>query len=368
MIGHVNLQSSRLQRPVDRTRHFQPRGLAVTKNSKRLLVTSFFSFTRPGGKQANDNGREGVVCRLNVSTSSKRIRELPRRRPRSRSRRRSPASRSTPPAMACPTRPSAFPNQLQSIVIRGNQAYLPNIAASPIGPAAVQRRHAGVRERDRQARSSGTPVDAGAAKFLNLHLGARQPETGKKKLFFANPWAHRLHEADSGSGTGYVVSSGQRPAGEGQRGRAPGSSTNTVDADTTRYIDLNDPANPATSGDNAGKNPQGIAINKQGTRAYVANFVSRNVSVVDLTQDSVADDDPHRAAARARLARGGRDRRAPRCSSPRAATSTGRRARPSRRPSGCRARAGRAAPAATSRGSPTASSGSSAPARASRCR
>ena len=29
---------------------------------------------------------------------------------------------------------SAFPNQMQSIVIRGNQAYLPNIAASPTGP------------------------------------------------------------------------------------------------------------------------------------------------------------------------------------------------------------------------------------------
>ena len=43
---------------------------------------------------------------------------------------------------------------------------------------------------------SGTPGDASAAKFLNLHLGARQPEPGKKKLFFANVWAHRLHEAE----------------------------------------------------------------------------------------------------------------------------------------------------------------------------
>ena len=68
---------------------------------------------------------------------------------------------------------------------------------------------------------------------------------------------------------------------------AAGKLTNTVDADTTRYIDLNDPLNPATSGDKAGKNPQGIVINKQGTRAYVVNFLSRNVSVVDLTNDSV---------------------------------------------------------------------------------
>jgi len=34
----------------------------------------------------------------------------------------------------------------------------------------------------------------------------------------------------------------------------------SIDADTTRYIDLNNPDVPATSGVNAGKNPQGIAI------------------------------------------------------------------------------------------------------------
>jgi cytochrome c peroxidase len=68
---------------------------------------------------------------------------------------------------------------------------------------------------------------------------------------------------------------------------ANGVLSNTVDADTTRYIDLNDPANPATQGASAGKLPQGIAVNPAGTRAYVANFVSRNVSVVDLRNDRV---------------------------------------------------------------------------------
>ena len=57
--------------------------------------------------------------------------------------------------------------------------------------------------------------------------------------------------------------------------------------DTTRYIDLNDPLDPATSGDNAGKNPQGIVITADGRFAYVANFVSRNISKVDLLQDKV---------------------------------------------------------------------------------
>ena len=68
---------------------------------------------------------------------------------------------------------------------------------------------------------------------------------------------------------------------------AVGKLSFTVDSDTTRFIDLNDPANPATSGANAGKNPQGISINSTGTVAYVANFDSRNVSVVDLTTDTV---------------------------------------------------------------------------------
>jgi YVTN family beta-propeller protein len=283
VIGHVNLGRGRCADPVDRNRHFQPRGLAVTKNNRRLFVTSFFAFTRPGGKQADDNGRQGVVCRLNIRTSSRRIRGY---RPASRVTLASQVTGFTIDATGdgVPDPTSAFPNQMQSIVIRGNQAYLPNIAASPNGPLRFNvdtQAFVSVIDRAR----GGRPVDAGAAKFLNLHLGARQPETGKKKLFFANAWAIGFRR-QGGASSAYVVSSGSdllvkvnvTPAGK---------LTNTVDADTTRYVDLNDPLNPATSGDKAGKFPQGIAINRRGTRAYVVNFVSRNVSVVDLTNDSV---------------------------------------------------------------------------------
>jgi hypothetical protein len=51
---------------------------------------------------------------------------------------------------------------------------------------------------------------------------------------------------------------------------------------------LNGPTNPATSGDNAGKNPQGIVITDDGKTAYVANFVSRNISIVNLLTDKVS--------------------------------------------------------------------------------
>ena len=68
---------------------------------------------------------------------------------------------------------------------------------------------------------------------------------------------------------------------------ADGKLNFTVDGNTTRYIDLNDPDNPLTAGANAGKNPLGIVINDAGTRAYTMNFVSRNVSVINLTTDAV---------------------------------------------------------------------------------
>ena len=92
----------------------------------------------------------------------------------------------------------------------------------------------------------------------------------------------------SGAGKAYVVSSGSDLLVK-LNVNSNGILSFTGDATTTRYIDLNDPANPATSGVNAGKNPLGIAINDAGTRAYTANFVSGNVSIVNLNTDTVID-------------------------------------------------------------------------------
>ncbi|MBD0281199.1 MAG: hypothetical protein ICV69_03245 [Thermoleophilaceae bacterium] len=284
IVGDVNLQRSRCNEP-DLSRHFQPRGLAVTRNNRRLYVTSFLSFTGPGGRQASDTGKVGIVCRLNINTRSRRIRNY---RP---AQRIALAPRVTGFQVdangdGTPDDTSAFPNQLQSIVLRGGQGFLPNIAASPDGPLRFNTSTQafvnvidGVNGR-RQTDASGT-------KFRNLQLGARDPEPGKKRLFFANVWAIAFTD-QRGGGNAYVVSAGSdllvklNVAGNGRLDF-------TVDDDTTRYIDLNDPANPETSGDNAGKLPQGIVINRRGTRAWVVNFVSRNVSVVDLQSDQVID-------------------------------------------------------------------------------
>jgi YVTN family beta-propeller protein len=275
IIGEVDLRNSIANDP-DRSRHFQPRGLAVTANNSKLYVTRFLSFTRAGGRQGDDFGKEGSVAVLDVNTSSTSISDYV-------------VARTIPlaaqitgfrfPGLTNDT--AAFPNQLQSIVIRGESAYVPNIAASPTGPLRFNLdTHAFVNVLP--GVNSTTPFNRGA---LNLHLGARDPEPGKRKLFFANPWAVAF-TSQLGDGVGYAVSAASDLLVKFNVG-ADGRLGFTVDTDTTRYIDLNDPTNPATSGANAGKNPQGIAITHDGTRAYVANFVSRNVSVVDLTTDSV---------------------------------------------------------------------------------
>ena len=280
VIGHVDLRDSLCNDP-DRQRHFQPRGLAVTQDSKKLYVTRFISFTRRNGVQADDQGREGLVCRLDINTGAggiggykvaKAIRLQPQ------------ATGFQIVANGTPvkgTASTAFPNQMQSIVIHGNNAYLPNIAASPEGVLQFQNSTEAYVNTIRGI-NGANQQDDGA---LNLHLGARNPEPNKKRLFFANTWAIAFTRP-SGAGSAYAVSAGSdllvklRVAGNGNLGF-------TVDGDTTRYVDLNDPANAATRGNNAGKNPQGIVIDSAGRFAYVNNFVSRNVSIVDLTRDRV---------------------------------------------------------------------------------
>jgi YVTN family beta-propeller protein len=282
IIGDVNMRAGRCGDPA-RAKHFQPRGLAVTRDSRKLYVTSFLAFTRPGGRQGDDNGRQGLVCRLTIKTSSRRISDY---RPVQAIALAPQVTGFTVDSNGdgTPDPTSAFPNQLQSVVIHGNSAYLPNVAASPSGPLRFNV--------DTQAFvnvidgvNGVQQTDASAAKFLNLHLGARNPEAGKKKLFFANAWAIAF-TSRAGAGSAYVVSAGSDLLVK-VNVDPTGKLFFTGDQDTTRYIDLNDPANPLTAGANAGKNPQGIAINKAGKRAYVENFVSHNVSIVDLTTDKV---------------------------------------------------------------------------------
>ncbi|MDQ2995872.1 MAG: beta-propeller fold lactonase family protein [Chloroflexota bacterium] len=278
IIGSVDIRNSACN-VGDTGRHFQPRGMAVSLDNSKLLVTRFLSFTKTGGVQATDDGKEGTVCRFTVNTAGATA----------------AAVLSAPTPITLAAQPSgfndptgaatkAYPNQMQSIVIRGDRAYLPNIAASPGGPLKF---NVDTQAFVNQISGLGTaPADAGT---LNLHLGARNPETGKTKLFFANPWAIAFSN-QSGAGTAYAVSAGSDLLVKLNVDATGVLSFTSGLANQTRYIDLHDPLNPATSGANAGKNPLGIAIRTVGPGnnfAYVMNYISRNVSIVNLDTDAV---------------------------------------------------------------------------------
>ena len=104
VIGHVNLKSSVCNDP-DRTRHFQPRGLAVSKSNKRLLRHQLLlvGAARRRSRPATPAGRASSAGSASAARS-KRISAATARARRSRSGRRSPASRWTPPGTACPIR------------------------------------------------------------------------------------------------------------------------------------------------------------------------------------------------------------------------------------------------------------------------
>lgn len=288
IIGHVDLRQSVCNDP-DRYRHFQPRGLAVTQDNTKLYVTRFLSFVKQGGIQGDDLGKEGIICLLKIDTYSHKINDYQPVRALAVAAQDTgfPVDRPGPNNTAgdgVPDPTFAFPNQMQSIVLRGDQAYLPNIAASPSSPQIFNvTTQAFVNVLD--GVNGDSPRDASTEKFLNLQLGAKNPEANKRRIFFANVWAIGFTNS-IGPGMAYVISAGSDLLVKVKVG-ADGKLEFTEDSDTTRYIDLNDPDDPMTSGDNAGKNPLGIVVNKAGTTAYTFNNVSRNVSVMDLTQDKV---------------------------------------------------------------------------------
>ena len=244
--------------------HFQPRGLAVSRNSKQLFVTSFFCLPaagRPAGQRPGPAGRRlprehqhaVVADQLVLQASAADRCRAPGHR----------LHRSTRRGDSVPRPHLAWPNQMQSIVIRGSQAYLPNIAASPEGPQRFNdSTQAFVNVIDGDQRR--TPERRQPRQVPEPAPGRSHARGGQEEALLRQPLGDRLHQSERERRRLRRLA-GLRPAGQGQRA-GNGTLSFTGGPTTTRYIDLNDPANPATSGDNAGKNPQGIVVNRQGTQ------------------------------------------------------------------------------------------------------
>ena len=165
----------------------------------------------------------------------------------------------------------AYPNQLQSVVIKDGYAYLPNVAAGPEGPVKFNV--------DTQAFLSVIDLASQAELpngTINLQASVKAA-TSPDKLFFANPWAVAFKH---GANEGYVVSEASDVLVKVTLGGSGVPSTVSVpaDNDTNKVLSIL-----------VGQTPRGIVINNADSRAYVMNYTSKDVSVVDLTKQPEAE-------------------------------------------------------------------------------
>jgi hypothetical protein len=110
-------------------------------------------------------------------------------------------------------------------------------------------------------------VDAG--KTINMQLAVKN-QTNPAKLFITQPWAiafkQQVNEGYVTSAASNIVVKVALSAVDG----TPAVQSDPLDAGRVLQIKV-------------GKNPRGIVVNSTNTRAYVMNYVSRDVSVIDLT-------------------------------------------------------------------------------------
>jgi len=252
----------------------EPRALAVTSDGdgsdkdEKLYVTSFLGVDKPGKTIGADDYKEAHVSVF----STRRDRFLhtvvlnPLANVGFNSNGNTLAGIAPGANFDQPT--GAFPNQLNSIVIKGDHAYLPNTAASPNGPVRF----------NVNVQSFLSVIDLATdteGATINMNKGINLEAASPTRVFLAVPWAAAF---EHGSSTGYVVASASNLIVK-------------VDLDANGAPTIHAPAAAGDPGAVVrvfvGQNPTGIVINSKDTRAYVTNEVSHDVSVVDLSSHQV---------------------------------------------------------------------------------
>ena len=253
---------------------FEPRGIAITNSGsgddtqETVFVTQFLSLPIEGKVDGADDAKAGHVTAIAASTDTVSgdivINPIADTGFKAAG---DALQRIAPPAAPVATDFSfvtgAYPNQLNNIAIRGKYAFVPNTGASPNGPFRFN-----VNTQSLLAViDTTTRKDAG--KTINMH-SAVNAQSNATRRFITQPWAIALkHKADEG----YVVSAASNIVVKLKIDPNTGASTVQSDpTDTTRVLEIP-----------TGKNPRGIVVNSSDTTAYVMNYVSRDVSVIDLT-------------------------------------------------------------------------------------
>jgi YVTN family beta-propeller protein len=245
----------------------EPRGIAITNNGdandtdETVYVTQFLSLPVAGKVDGQDDAKAGHVTIISAATdlvigqvtinpiadtgfnaAGDAIARIP-----------------IGPNFIFPT--GAYPNQLNNIAIKGSFAFVPNVGASPNGPVRFDVNTQSLLSVINRL----TSTDAGT---INMHLAVKN-QTNPAKLFNTLPWAVAFKHA---ANEGYVVIAASNIVIKVLVDPATGLPTVQNDpTDPTKVLQLK-----------VGKNPRGIVITSGDTRAYVMNYVSRDITVLNL--------------------------------------------------------------------------------------
>lgn len=199
-----------------------------------------------------------------------------------------------------------FPNQLQSVSVAGNFAYVTSVCASPKGPIGVVTTVAPPDVSNVKTTTHGVVSVVDLTKDAEVDAATASLHARFDRLFADKSIADdatRRYPATPvdmafvpGQGVGYVVANGTDTVFRVRYDLAAASAITEVGASTQPFIDLQ-PA--AFTAEQKGQNPIGMVVSNTGKKfAFVANDVSRNVSVIDLNEQRAI---PERTTASAAL-------------------------------------------------------------------
>lgn len=258
----------------------EPRGIAITNGgvadaAETVFVTQFLSLPVAGKVEGADDAKAGCVTAISASSDIvigriilNPIADTGFKAAGDALRRIAPPATPAPEDFSFTT--GAYANQLNNIALRGSYGFVPSTGASPNGPL---RFNVNTQSLLHVINLSGR-VDAG--KTINMHQAVAQ-QSNTTRRFITQPWAIAFkHQADQG----YVVSAASNIVVK--IAVDPSSGTTSVQSDpsdNTRVLQIP-----------TGKNPRGIVVNSADTKAYVMNYISRDVTVIDLggTVESVS--------------------------------------------------------------------------------
>ena len=178
----------------------------------------------------------------------------------------------------------AFPNLLESILIRGNIAYVTGTCSSPNGPFRF----------NVNVQSCVSTIDTTQdveIKTVNMNDGVNFEVPGETRLFNTNPFALAFKRSAAEGFVAVAATNRLLRVSLDAQGlptiNAPTAPLTPGAASPIIRIQLRDPNDP-TDVDDAqdlfgGKNPRGLVINSTDTRAFVMDFLSRDVAVVDIS-------------------------------------------------------------------------------------